>query len=263
MRPCPTPSPSPSWRPPTSPPATRATGSTSRGPGACRPMPRRLERDAADRRGRGPRAARGHRCRAGATDLSPEDARALGAMPSRDRDRLRARRRAAGRTPHRACLVRRRLGVGRGHRGRRNGPPGASRGLLRDARGRPRGRRRAPGRPADPGPTGDRARRGEAATPVPGPRAAVAGDRRRRFRSPGGRGRSAVALPGAAPGITRSLGRRRLPHRRQRAGARAGRWRRRAVGRGRPRGVAGRGDDARPRAGRGGDRAVGLVVAGR
>ena len=36
-----------------------------------------------------------------------------------------------------------------------------------------------------------------------------------------GPARDRLAVPGAAPGIARSLGRRRLPHRRQRAGARA------------------------------------------
>ena len=233
------------------------------GPG---PAARRVGRWSATPRPPRPRSAGGSRpsMASAATDLSPDDARALGAMRAGIETAFGPDAELPVAPRHRASLVRRRLGVGRGHRGRRNDPAGAPRGLLRDARGRPRGRRRAPGSPADPGPAGDRARRGEAATPVPGPRAAVAGDRRR--RCPDRRARrdpSAIAVPGAAPGIARSLGGRRLPHRRQRAGARAGRRRRRAVGRRRPRGVAGRGDDARPRAGRAGGRAVGLVVAGR
>ena len=98
MRACPTPSPSPSWRPPTSRPATRATGSTSLGPGACRPTRRSWKRDAeaAEAAVRGQLAAidaePGHGPVARRRACPGRDA-------SRDRDRLRTRRRAAGRPP--------------------------------------------------------------------------------------------------------------------------------------------------------------------
>ena len=69
------------------------------------------------------------------TALSPDDSRALGAMRAGIETAFGPDAEPPVAPRGRACLVRRRLGVGRGHRGRRNDPAGAPRGLLRDARG--------------------------------------------------------------------------------------------------------------------------------
>ena len=254
-------------------PPRRARGRLPRGARRARPARRRAgdrracrpdRRSSARRRPprRASAAARGASTRRGGRRACPDRGRACprARCAPGSTTAFGRRRRAAGRAPAvDACHVRRRRGVGRGHRGRRDALRERLEGCYGDARGRPRGRRRAPDATAGPRPARRRSRIRDGPATRCSSRSSRCGG-----RSTATSGPTASPYRALHPRVTSPLGGRRLPDRRQRA-RRSGS--RPATSSGGPTATLDAWRDAVDEPGRAArraaDRAVGLVVAGR